>query len=140
MTFQTYQRLVRLNRAIRLLNENGDIASTAFDVGYESSADSRARSGRRLQKSFGKQGDVDCECCAAYHSSRADVRGSLERGLCLLEFTDRRMLETEFEILKRRAESFSREIAIFTIRCSVNRRVFPRRTENLQYSSRSDRK
>ena len=76
MTFQAYQRMLRLNRAIKLLGENGEVASAAFDVGYGSlsgfssalkKATGRSPSENRMHRT-GERGPSQV-------SARADVRG-----------------------------------------------------------------
>ena len=103
MTFQAYQRMLRLNRAIKLLGENGEVASAAFDVGYGSLSGFSSA----LKKATGRSPSENRTTVPVSVARLKSPLGPMfaactDRGLCLLEFTDRRMLETEFSILERR--------------------------------------
>ena len=102
ITFQSYQRMFRINAAFRKIQDGQSITSVAFDAGYESlsgfndsfksilgvaptlSKHKRIINITRLETPLGPM-----FACA------------VEEGICLLEFTDRRMLETEFKTLAR---------------------------------------
>ncbi|MCB2376878.1 methylated-DNA--[protein]-cysteine S-methyltransferase [Hymenobacter sp. BT635] len=103
LTFQAYQRLNRINRAFKKLQSGATVTAAAFDSGYESLsgfqdsfkavfgvAPTRSRQQQvinltRLETPLGTM-----LACAT------------RQGICLLEFTDRRMLETELKDLARR--------------------------------------
>lgn len=100
MTFHTYQRLYRINTAFKKIQNGESVTGTAYDSGYESlsgftdsfktvfgvspknSMDKRIIDVARITSPLGTM-----FACA------------VEEGLCLLEFTDRRMLETELKQL-----------------------------------------
>lgn len=102
ITFQSYQRMFRINSAFKKIQDGHSITSVAFDSGYESlsgfndsfksifgiaptlSKNKRIINITRLETPLGPM-----FACA------------VEEGICLLEFTDRRMLETEFKTLAR---------------------------------------
>lgn len=100
ITFHAYQRMFRINSAFKRLQKGATATSTAYDAGYESLSgfnDSfKAVFGVSPSNTKHKQ-VIDLTrietplgpmfACAA------------EAGICLLEFTDRRMLETEFKTL-----------------------------------------
>ena len=100
MTFQAYQRMYRINTAFKRIQSGESATSTAFDSGYESLSGfndsfksifgvtpTKSRSSvlidiRRMETPLGTM-----FACAT------------DTGICLLEFTDRRMLETELKDL-----------------------------------------
>ncbi|PJJ60277.1 bifunctional transcriptional activator/DNA repair enzyme AdaA [Hymenobacter chitinivorans] len=103
LTFQAYQRLNRLNRAFGQLQSGETVTAAAFDSGYESLSG--------FQDSFKAVFGVAPTRSRQQHIinlTRLETPlGSMlacatERGICLLEFTDRRMLETELKELARR--------------------------------------
>jgi AraC family transcriptional regulator of adaptative response/methylated-DNA-[protein]-cysteine methyltransferase len=100
ITFQSYQRMLRINSAYKKLVDGNTVSDAAFDNGYESlSGFSEA-----FKNLFG-----DSPSNAKLNSVINITRiltpiGPMyacasEEGICLLEFTDRRMLETEFKEL-----------------------------------------
>ncbi|MCC3157084.1 methylated-DNA--[protein]-cysteine S-methyltransferase [Hymenobacter sp. 15J16-1T3B] len=103
LTFQAYQRLTRLNHAFKRLQDGDTVTAAAFDSGFESLSgfqDSfKATFGAAPSRSREQQ---------IFHLTRLDtplgtmLACATEQGLCLLEFTDRRMLETELRDLTRR--------------------------------------
>jgi AraC family transcriptional regulator of adaptative response/methylated-DNA-[protein]-cysteine methyltransferase len=100
VTFQAYQRMFRINSAFKKIQNGEPVTSVAFDAGYESlsgfsdsfkaifgvspsnSRDKQVINITRLETPLGTM-----FACAA------------EQGICLLEFTDRKMLETELKTL-----------------------------------------
>jgi AraC family transcriptional regulator of adaptative response/methylated-DNA-[protein]-cysteine methyltransferase len=100
ITFQAYQRMYRINSAFKKIQNGEPVTSVAFDTGYESlsgftdsfksifgvspsnSKDKQIINITRLETPLGTM-----FACAA------------EQGICLLEFTDRKMLETELKSL-----------------------------------------
>ncbi|MEE9189344.1 MAG: methylated-DNA--[protein]-cysteine S-methyltransferase [Candidatus Neomarinimicrobiota bacterium] len=103
MTFQAYLRLLRIGRAFGRIKFGEDVTSTAFDSGYgslSSFTDSFKKIiGHSPSKSSGKE---------LIHITRIltplgpMLAGATKAGVCLLEFIDRRMLETQLQTLKRR--------------------------------------
>ena len=94
MTFQAYLRMHRINGAFQKIKEGNKVTSTAFIQGDESlSGFSPGSEGQiitinRITTSLGPM-----------------MIGVTDAGLCLLEFTDRRMIETQIKILKKRLKS-----------------------------------
>lgn len=100
ITFQAYQRMFRINTAFKKIQKGDSVTETAFDSGFESlsgfndsfktvfgvspqnSKSQRIIDLKRIETSLGTM-----YACA------------VEEGVCLLEFTDRKMLETEFMLL-----------------------------------------
>jgi AraC family transcriptional regulator, regulatory protein of adaptative response / methylated-DNA-[protein]-cysteine methyltransferase len=105
MTFHAYQRALRVGRAIGQLNGGDSIASAAYGNGYDSLSGFqdalRAITGRSPSRSRGVE---------TVHLARVltplgpMLLGATERGVCLLEFVDRRMLETQLQRIARRLD------------------------------------
>ncbi len=100
MTFQAFQRMMRVNVALQELKGGRSATDVAFDSGYESlsgfgytykkltgAAPSEGRQTIMIHRFTTPLGPMFV-CATA-------------RGVCLLEFVDRRMLETEFSDLQR---------------------------------------
>lgn len=102
MTFQSYQRMMRLNNAFTKIQSGGKVTDAAFDSGYESLSgfnDSfKSVVGKSPTQSAKKQviniTRIETPVGPMY------VCGT-EKGICLFDFTDRRMLETEFKELSK---------------------------------------
>jgi len=106
LTFHAFQRMYRINNAYKELKDGKRATDAAFDLGYES----LSGFGYTFKKLIGK---------APTHSEGHNVilinrftspLGPMfvcatEEGVCLLEFTDRRMLETEFRDLQKRLDA-----------------------------------
>lgn len=100
ITFHAYQRMFRINSAFKKIQNGEPVTSAAFDAGYESlsgfndsfksifgvspsnSKDKRIINITRLETPLGTM-----------------FAGAVEDGICLLEFTDRKMLETELKTI-----------------------------------------
>ncbi|HLP93689.1 MAG TPA: methylated-DNA--[protein]-cysteine S-methyltransferase [Saprospiraceae bacterium] len=100
MTFQAYQRLLRLNTAFKRLQQGETVTETAFSTGYES----LSGFGDSFKAIFGvspkkgkQQGVIDL--CRLETPLGTMFAAAVPEGICLLEFTDRKMLETEFKAL-----------------------------------------
>ncbi len=106
VTFQAYQRMLRVNRAYQDLKSGGSVSASAFDQGYES----LSGFAYTYQKILGRNPSA-ADAPAPIVLSRITTPlgpmfiGATEEGICLLEFTDRRMLETEFKDLQRRLQT-----------------------------------
>lgn len=104
LTFQGYQRMLRINRAYRALASGQSVTETAFDSGYES------LSGFGYGFASLTAGPPSRHAAAITLTRFPTPLGPMfaaatEGGLCLLEFTDRRMLEREFDDLSRRLKA-----------------------------------
>lgn len=102
MTFHAYMRTLRLNQAFSRIKNNEKVIDSAFDSGFESLSG--------FTEAFRKT--------AGFAPSKSKTRtlvtvtrvltplgpmlaGATDSGICLLEFTDRRMLETQISRLER---------------------------------------
>jgi AraC family transcriptional regulator of adaptative response/methylated-DNA-[protein]-cysteine methyltransferase len=103
LTFHAYQRMLRINTAFQELKNGKSVTDAAFDLGYES----LSGFGYTFKKLLGKAPDESKHKNVIVISRITSPLGPMfacatEDGLCLLEFTDRRMLETEFHDLQKR--------------------------------------
>ncbi|MFY0601050.1 MAG: bifunctional transcriptional activator/DNA repair protein Ada [Cyclobacteriaceae bacterium] len=103
MTFQAYQRMIRINTAYHEMKGGNSITSSAFKSGYES----LSGFGTAFKKLFGMPPEsASSHTIINLHRFSTPIgsmyAGATEEALCLLEFTDRRMLETEFLDLRKR--------------------------------------
>lgn len=102
MTFQGYLRSLRIGGALGRIRFGESLAAAAFDSGYESLSgfsDSLKKSAG-ISPSEGKTAAV-ITLTRVLTPLGPMAAGALDQGICLLEFTDRRMLETQFKRLKR---------------------------------------
>ncbi|RJP69376.1 MAG: methylated-DNA--[protein]-cysteine S-methyltransferase [Ignavibacteriales bacterium] len=102
ITFHSYQRMLRINNAFKQIQNGEKIISAALDSGYESlsgfndsfkmilgtsplnSKDKKVINVMRIETPLGPM-----------------FAGATDEGICLFEFTDRKMLETELKTLSR---------------------------------------
>lgn len=101
MTFHAYQRMHRINDALQEVKDGKTATDIAFDTGYES----LSGFAYTFKKILGKSPKNSKEDNILLVSRLTTPIGPMlictsERGICLLEFTDRRRLKTEFEDLQ----------------------------------------
>lgn len=103
LTFHGYQRLIRLNQAYKDIKKGKSVTDTAYDNGYESLSGFN-EGYKSIFGSTASSGDEKNILTFTRFSTPigAMIACASEEGLCLLEFTDRRMLETEFKDLQKR--------------------------------------
>lgn len=102
LTFHAYQRMYRINNAFIELKSGKRTTDTAFDTGYES----LSGFGYTYKKLLGKSPKKSVANALILIQRFTTPLGPMfvcatEQGVCLLEFVDRRMLETEFKDLQR---------------------------------------
>lgn len=102
MTFHAYQRMYRINNAFTELKTGTKITHSAFDSGYES----LSGFGYTFKKYIGRSPMKSLETQIILISRLASPLGPMfvavtDKGVCMLEFTDRRMLETELKDLQK---------------------------------------
>lgn len=102
MTFQAFQRMYRINSAFQELKGGKKTTDSAFDAGYES----LSGFGYTYKKFIGKSPTKSVNDTIILISRLTTPLGPMficatDKGVCLLEFVDRRMLETEFKDLQR---------------------------------------
>jgi AraC family transcriptional regulator of adaptative response/methylated-DNA-[protein]-cysteine methyltransferase len=102
MTFQAYCRAHRMGDALHQLRQGADLDDIALGNGYESHSGFRDAFMRTFGRPPGASRGLDSIVVSWIESPLGPiVAAANDRGLCLLEFTDRRMLETQFQTLKK---------------------------------------
>ena len=100
MTFQAFQRMFRLNTAFKKIQQGENIMETAYDSGFESLSGFNesfktifgvSPRNSKTQKIIDLK-RIETPIGTMYAAATAE-------GICMLEFTDRKMLETEFKDL-----------------------------------------
>ncbi|WP_434778739.1 bifunctional transcriptional activator/DNA repair enzyme AdaA [Neisseria sp. Ec49-e6-T10] len=100
MTFHAYQRINRINHAFNKIQEGQSITNVAYDSGF----DSLSGFGESFKNIFGVAPSHTKEQKIIYLTRLNTPLGTMfagatDKGICLLEFTDRKMLETELKQL-----------------------------------------
>ncbi len=103
MTFHAFQRMYRINCAYEELRQGGTTTETAFDSGYNS----LSGFGYTYKKLTGHPPSyADNQSIIQISRITTPIGpmfiGSTSFGVCLLEFTSRKSLETEFQDLQKR--------------------------------------
>jgi AraC family transcriptional regulator, regulatory protein of adaptative response / methylated-DNA-[protein]-cysteine methyltransferase len=102
MTFQAYARAHRLSGTLATIRAGGSVDDAVLDSGFESQSGFRDAFLRTFGDPPGSYRDGDCIQLAWIRSPLGPlVAGATGQGVCLLEFTDRRMLEAQFKTLRR---------------------------------------
>ncbi len=106
ITFHAFQRMYRINNAYKELKDGKSTTATAFDLGYES----LSGFGYTYKKLIGKSPANSKTKTLILINRLTTPLGPMfvcatDKGICLLEFTDRKMLETEFRDLQKRLQS-----------------------------------
>ncbi|KOY84287.1 XRE family transcriptional regulator [bacterium 336/3] len=98
ITFQAYQRMFRINMAFKKIQSGESATHTAFDIGFES----LSGFGYSFKNIFGisprkgkQQNIIDLKRIETPLGTM--LACATNQGICLLEFTDRKMLETELK-------------------------------------------
>ena len=103
MTFHAYQRMLRINAAYQSIDSGKSVIDSAYESGY----DSLSAFNESYRSIFGEPptspGKKDVLNITRFTTPMGPMFAcASKQGLCLLEFTDRRMLETEFKDLQKR--------------------------------------
>jgi AraC family transcriptional regulator of adaptative response/methylated-DNA-[protein]-cysteine methyltransferase len=100
ITFHGYQRMMRVNKAFNMLQQGETVTGAAFNTGYESISgftdNYKAVTGLSPSQSMNKKIII----MTRFETPLGPVFScAVEEGICLFEFTDRRMLESELKML-----------------------------------------
>jgi len=106
ITFHTYQRMIRISKAYYMIQEGKPITATAYDSGFESlSGFNETYKGMMgVPPSKGKT-RPPVTITRLETPLGPMVAGATEQGVCLLEFTDRKGLETEMKVLSKKLQA-----------------------------------
>ena len=102
MTFQAFCRARRLTQALGQIRKGAPLDNVVFENGYESHSGFRDAFVRLFGKPPGHCRAQDSISLTWIKSPLGPlVAGATREGICLLEFTDRRMLEAQFAAISR---------------------------------------
>lgn len=107
LTFQAYCRARRLAGAFESIRQGRAVDDAVFDSGYASHSGFRDAFSRWFGKppreAVDRQVPANCVRVAWVDTPLGPmIAGATGKGLCLLEFTDRRMIEHQFAVLQKR--------------------------------------
>lgn len=103
ITFHVYKRMRKISHALTQMQEGDKVSSAAFDTGYDSLSGFTS-----AFKNIAGVPPSDAEGKTMITIKQLPTplgmmfAGATEKGLCLLEFLDRRMLQTQIKILGKR--------------------------------------
>jgi AraC family transcriptional regulator, regulatory protein of adaptative response / methylated-DNA-[protein]-cysteine methyltransferase len=102
LTFHSYQRMMRINDAFTKISSGDPVTEAAFESGYNSLSGFNDSYQSIFGDSPSKTRDKNVINMTRISTPLGPMfAGATSKGVCLLEFTDRRMLETEFKDLRR---------------------------------------
>ena len=102
MTFQAYCRGRRLGKALEQIRLGVDLDDVALGYGYNSHSGFREAFSRTFGRPPGRSRTAICIVTAWIESPLGPLlAGATSEGICLLEFTDRRMLDAQFASLRK---------------------------------------
>jgi len=103
MTFHAYHRARRLGRALAAVRNGADLDAAGLDNGFESASGFRDAFARMFGRPPGRGRDLACLMARWLDTPLgAMLAVADDEGLCLLEFVDRRAIERQIEVLRRR--------------------------------------
>jgi len=103
MTFHAYQRSRRLGSAFTQIREGSKIDDAVFSNGYNSHSGFRDAFSKVFGKTPGRSETTDCIVTSLYQSKLGPIIiGATSKGVCLVEFSDRRMLEYQLKTIRKR--------------------------------------
>ncbi|MCA9735098.1 MAG: methylated-DNA--[protein]-cysteine S-methyltransferase [Deferribacteres bacterium] len=102
MTFQAYLRSLRINRSVGRIKFGDKVIEAAYESGYESLSGFTESFKKMTGFSPNKSGVKNVITVTRILTPLGPmIAGAIEEGICLLEFADRRMLETQFKRLRK---------------------------------------
>lgn len=103
MTFHAYCRGRRMGTALEQIRQGAVLDDVALGHGYESHSGFRDAFSRTFGRPPGRSRGADCVLASWVESPVGPlIVAAKSEGVCLLEFTDRRMLQTQLATLRRR--------------------------------------
>jgi AraC family transcriptional regulator of adaptative response/methylated-DNA-[protein]-cysteine methyltransferase len=103
MTFQAFCRARRLSEAFRRIKEGSTVSQAADASGFESESGFRAAFARVFGTAPSGSKDREAVTLGWIETPVGPlVVGATDEGVCLIEFSDRRMLENQLKALRRR--------------------------------------
>jgi AraC family transcriptional regulator of adaptative response/methylated-DNA-[protein]-cysteine methyltransferase len=106
MTFHAYARARRLGNALHRIREGADLMEVAMDQGYQSYSGFQEAFRNTFGESPGHSENARSVTVRWVETAVGPlIAGATSEGVCLLEFTDRRMLEKQLSTVKARFKS-----------------------------------
>jgi AraC family transcriptional regulator of adaptative response/methylated-DNA-[protein]-cysteine methyltransferase len=103
LSFHGYQRMLRINYAYQQMEAGQSVTEAAFDAGFDSLSGFQDRFQAIFQTTPSQRAGKSVIHLKRFSTVLGPMYGAAtEQGICLTEFTDRRMLETEFKDLSKR--------------------------------------
>jgi AraC family transcriptional regulator of adaptative response/methylated-DNA-[protein]-cysteine methyltransferase len=101
MTFQAYCRMRRLGEAFRLIRKGAKLDDIALEHGYDSLSGFRDAFGKLFGEPPGRVDPRRCLAISWMESALGPLLiGATDKELCLLEFSDRRAIESQIKGLR----------------------------------------
>lgn len=95
-----YQRMYRINQAFQKYKEGESVAHIAFDSGYESLSGFNDSFKKVMGVSLQKSKEKNLVTLTRIETPLGTmIACATQKGICLLEFTDRKMLEAELKMI-----------------------------------------
>ncbi|MBS1518675.1 MAG: bifunctional transcriptional activator/DNA repair protein Ada [Bacteroidetes bacterium] len=106
VTFQGFQRLMRINNAFHDIKNGDKVINAAFENGYGSLSGFNYSFKKNADFNPNQSGAKPALTFTRFTTPLGPMMAvATEKGLCLLEFTDRRMLETQLKNLEKHYRS-----------------------------------
>jgi AraC family transcriptional regulator of adaptative response/methylated-DNA-[protein]-cysteine methyltransferase len=102
MTFQAYQRMLRVNTAFQKISNGESITNVAFDLGFESLSGFNSTYKKIIGGAPSKAQKNIINLIRIITPLGPMFAAATQNGICMFEFTNRKMLETEFKDLTKR--------------------------------------
>jgi AraC family transcriptional regulator of adaptative response/methylated-DNA-[protein]-cysteine methyltransferase len=103
ITFHSYQRMMRINSAFKKLSEGETVTSAAYDSGFGSLSGFSDAFRSLIGKAPSSHAAATVITITRFTTPLGPMFAcATEDGLCLLEYTDRRMLEFELKDIRKR--------------------------------------
>lgn len=103
ITFHAYQRMYRINSAFKNIQNGNTITSSAYESGYDSLSGFNDAFKNIFGVSPNKSKTLNIIDVSRIETPLGTMFAcAVEQGICLLEFSDRKMLETQFKNLAKR--------------------------------------
>ena len=106
MTFQAYQRMLRINLGYQQIKTKTSVTHGAFDTGFKSMSGFAESYKNLFGASPSKSEEINTIIIERFSTPLGAMFAcATNEGICLLEFTNRRMLEAEFKDLRKRLKA-----------------------------------
>ena len=106
MTFHAYVKALRINRAFEKMKHQQDVTTTAMDSGYESLSGFHAAFRNVTGLSPSQSRHQSMITLSQFSTPLGPMyAGASDKGLCFLEFTDRKMIDGQIEQLQKQMKA-----------------------------------